>query len=97
MTTYAEYKAAQETVNSYRGIALKRVEDYVRSGKSPFGAIRVNDFTPADNPAEVYFLDFSMEIGVRKDNTVLVWANPMDDGDSTTAYIPLDVLDGKLV
>lgn len=97
MTTYAEYKAAQETVNSYRALAKARVEEYVRSGKSPFGAIRVHDFTPGDNPADVYFLDFSMEIGVRKDNTVLVWASPMDDGEPMTAYIPLDVLDGVLV
>lgn len=97
MTTYADYKTAQETVGAYRAIAKSRVEDYVRSGKSGFGAIRVNDFTPDDDASQVYSIDFSMEIGVRKDGTVLVWATPMDDGESLVAYVPVEVLDGVLV
>jgi hypothetical protein len=97
MTTYADYKAAQEIVGSYRAIALDRVTDYVRAGESMLGKIRVNDFAPGDDPADVYILDFSMEIAVRKNDLVLVWATPMDDGESIPFTVPLAILDGVYV
>ena len=98
MTTFAEYKAAQGTVNSFREVARKRVTDYVRSGKSGFGDIPVYDFASNENPENAYSIDFSMEIAVRKDGTVLVWASPINEEDeSLTAFVPLEVLDGVLV
>lgn len=98
MTTFAEYKTAQEAVNSFRKEALDRVITYVRSGKSSFGDIPVYDFASNDNPENAYSISFSMEIGVNADGNVLVWANPInEEDDSLTARIPVEVLDGVLV
>lgn len=98
MTTFAEYKAAQETVNTFRQEAIKRVQDYVRSGKSGFGNISVYDFASNDNPENAYGISFSMEIGVNADGNVLVWANPINEEDeSLTARVPVEVLEGTLV
>lgn len=94
MATYAEYRAAQKVVNNYRREALENVKEYVRSGKSALGNVIVNGNSPM--PEGGYYLDFSMEIGVREDGTVLVWATAEND-ETTPFRVPVEVLDGVLV
>lgn len=92
MTTLAEYKTAQETVNSFRGEALARVKDYVRSGQSALGNAVLNEDTEYGTGG--VYLDFSMEIAV-KNGTVLVWATDNDD-ETIPFRVPVEVVDGVL-
>lgn len=93
MTTLAEYQTAQETVKNFRGEALDRVKDYVRSGQSVLGNTVVLNEDTQYGTGGVY-LDFSMEIGV-KNGTVLVWATDNDD-ETIPFRVPVEVVDGVL-
>lgn len=89
MATYFEYCKAQDTVNSFRREALENVKSYIRSGQSSLGKVNVHDYL--DGTPDNYAIEFGMEIRVRENGNVLVFATP-ENGETVPLQVPVSAL-----
>lgn len=111
MTTYAEYREAQEKLNAslyhdpevrkvvqdYRLASHDCLDAYVKSGKSLLVDIKLYDPAIGDTK-DAYMLSFGREIKAGSDGYVTVWAVPQEEDKRTfSTYVPLTVLEGSEV
>lgn len=110
MTTYAEYRESQEKLNSSLGhdpeareivqdyvhVAHERLEDYIKSGNSLLGDIKL--YNPAiGDTKDAYMLSFGREINAGSDGYVTIWVVSREDKPTFNSYVPLAVLEGSEV
>lgn len=92
MTTFAEYKAAQDTMNDFRTEALERVVAYIKSGKSEAGDVAVG----GKSQPRSFSPNFTAFIRPDKNGQVLVSLNPNGGRFAIdTIKVPLSVLEGS--
>jgi hypothetical protein len=90
MTTFAEYLAAQDTMNDFRTQALERVVAYVKSGKSEAGEVAVG----GPKQPRSFSPNFAAFIRPDKNNHVLVNLNPVGGRFAVdTIKVPMSVLE----